>query len=102
MVLYTTDYVSSDSQSKAGVPIFARYPGFENLMFCGNLNLTGAKFGPVISGFVENGLAGRPDFGFEKELDTHSQPALLTDKTFQEVEEGATKELETLEREEAL
>lgn len=89
-----TDYVISDSQSDSGMPIIASLPKVPNMMVCGNGNLTVAKLASSIPGFVENALLGCPDFGLDDPIGAHLQPALRTDKPFEEVEKLAIEELE--------
>jgi hypothetical protein len=86
----------SDSQSQTGMPIIAKHDKILNLSFAINLNLTGAKLGPLLSTFVENGLLGKPNFPLQCPEGIHLQPALLTKRTYWEVDELARKEQEAL------
>jgi hypothetical protein len=92
--------MSSDSLSSKGVPIVDWHPDIHNLFLTMNGNLTCAKFGPLLDQLVVNGLLHQPDFPLEDSsrevhAQAHAQPALMTDKSFHEMEGLAKVELET-------
>ena len=98
-----TNAVSSDSLSDAGMPIIDWHPTIQNLFLSINGNLTCAKLGPLLDQLVENGLSRQPDFSLQNvDRGTHIQPALVPDKSFQETEELAEKELDKIGNEGAL
>lgn len=79
--------------SRAGMPVIDSHNEVKNLIICIDDNATSAKLLPMIGTAWSNADDGNPDFPLQPpDMEIHTQPALRTSKTFQEVEDLAKAE----------
>lgn len=98
-----TDSAISDSMSKAGMPVVAMHPEMRRVCLVMNGGLTSAKLAPLIGELTVDAISGKPELDFSlQEWDTniHTQPALTTRATFEEMERHAKAELKDIRQKE--
>ncbi|KUJ17203.1 FAD/NAD(P)-binding domain-containing protein [Mollisia scopiformis] len=92
-----------DSMSKAGMPVIAMHPEMPRVCLVMNGGLTSAKLAPLIGELTVNAIFGKPEPDFslqERDTNIHTQPALTTCATFEEMEQHAKAELRDIRQEE--